>query len=215
MTITTHEGWVSFIDIYGFKHILGSENHFEVHERLIAVHDRIAEYAAESSSNMRIFPFSDSVFMAFPTNERQEKLRVLRRCLVTSRALMGFFVEKGFPPRGGVAYGNFSLSSKIVIGPAAVQAYTYEGMAPAPLLILPHKEIIGIENSDIEEGSRKVIFTKSGRPMFAELFFPYPVDNFVEIVSRNYREYMLSGSDQAAIAWYKAKTLIDNIEIRR
>lgn len=214
--VTCH-GWVVFLDIYGFSFMIESNEASEIHRKLSLCHSDINNLLKTTTYQYKTYFFSDSIFVVFPlinqadNQYHKDKEEIMKHCLNKAQDIMGICVKHDFPVRGGMAFGEIRYSDNLLIGRAVVKAHTYETMIEVPLLVLPYNELSG--TSFMKAHSLKdIIILKDNSPIFAKLFFPFPKDEFLQLVEDKFQKYCLNGPQAPAKAWYNAKKYIESLE---
>jgi hypothetical protein len=212
--IVQTDGWVIYADVFGFTSMIESKRSLtSVLNRLVECFKRIERELGSSSKVLRIFEFSDSIFLFHSVEDSQNKYVVLQECIEVMTKVMGIFVDNKLPLRGGISFGTVSMTNNLLIGKPVVNAVTYEKLVPAPLLLLPGCECISKTGSlslhPLAPRGFSKIELKDGSIVEAKLFYPSPPDDFVQMVDQMCRQYSLVGPWKFAQAWIAAKSYID------
>ncbi|HUI29355.1 MAG TPA: hypothetical protein VLX91_03985 [Candidatus Acidoferrales bacterium] len=136
---------VAFIDILGFKAIVGAtldEDGNEVSEKIKTLNDTLLlvrhefdmdEPDTKLTKSRQVTQFSDSVVISFLAQEPSEVFYILLDLL----HLVINFVGVGVLCRGGIAFGKLIHTDKVLFGPALIKAYETETRAALfPRIIL-------------------------------------------------------------------------------
>ena len=207
-TLTTAIGWVVYLDVYGFAHLLT--------ERPELLHDMdlcLAETWRRVEQDLIppiVRTFQDSLILFYPVADEEERFIIMRRCLDALEELLVVFFHRELVFRGAIAYGEVSFNSIGLVGPAFLRAYQAEQAILAPLIVM-----LAIEywDDDLNQPSYQgpivqVVHYKDGGERFGALFHPYPRDGFVDFVHKQRTHYLLHGPSKVAEAWNEAYTYI-------
>ena len=208
-SIRVCNAWVAFLDVYGFSDMVRSQNPEHLSRRLLKARAEVVRIASTSESKPVMHSLSDSIFLVYPISTRSSKWTALRRCIDDTQSILATFVKHGLPLRGGVAFGKVSYGPNLLLGRAVLAAVNYEDIVPAPLVLLPAREISGKAGhiefpvSDIHN-----IILKDGGTMSAKLLFPSPIDGFYELVLLRAEQLALNGPYLVATAWNNARDFL-------
>jgi hypothetical protein len=174
---------VAFIDILGFKQMIGNQSAAELGEKYKkAIRNALEKYSinADFSKEPAIFPgmsgkdeycityvFSDSIILASYDDDETNCLKLL----VFNYRLMRTMIAQGFLIRGGVSYGDMfvDLEDSVFVGKALTEAYELE-MNQEWVGITIHENLVsafpGIFNGSHEyAGYLNCLFVKYPTPM--------------------------------------------------
>lgn len=139
---------VCFIDILGFKQHInqtinadGSDNFGQI--RNLVESFEVMRFLTgidkpEDRSEKEVTQFSDSLVISFPVKSESGVFYALLEILW----IQINFVLRGILCRGGIARGKLIHTSKLLFGPAIVDAYTLESQAALYPRVILHKSII-------------------------------------------------------------------------
>lgn len=119
---------VSFIDILGFRELVGSRSHDEIQ----AILKLVTSYAVPETDEDELchaVQFSDSVVRVAPVIRRDGEINPVGAVFHEFLSLVHAQAElmnKGVLIRGGISYGDVSYADRLVFGPALISAYDLE-----------------------------------------------------------------------------------------
>ena len=196
---------IVFLDVYGFKAIVGSKDSIDISNNLCEGYAKIYSFLQTQEYIPKLYILSDSIFLCYPIENQTEKLLIVQKCIDDVKNIMGIFLEINLPLRGGIAYGEASYNDTLLVGKAVVKAVEYEGYIPAPLVLLPEREVI--ENLTGNESGVppefKVINTKSGK-ISGKIIMPFPIENFANAINAKLEKHLRDGPPEVAAAWFYA-----------
>ena len=101
--IKKNNGWVVYIDIYGFSALIKeSSNIEEIHYNLLKCYNDISQYVcSDNSCEIKLFFFSDSTFIIYPVTDCADKDKTFKICRNHSAEILSIFIKHSFPARGG------------------------------------------------------------------------------------------------------------------
>lgn len=220
---------VTFLDILGFADFVRKRDH----EAVSATLDRLERFTVpkteeELAYEPEVITFSDSIVrvrkIATKTN-RIHPLGLLFNEILDLVHAQGMLIDAGAFLRGGIAFGDISISAHRVFGPALVSAYELESkyaqypriiVSPLlfrelevnPLLVAlhhdPHTEISFIRDM-LRQGDDGMWFIDYGRAILRELDEPgmYPI--FLErhraLIVKCARQFKSFGAAKAKYLW--------------
>jgi len=122
--VNQHCGYVAFLDVLGFRAIVGSQNSEEKLANYTDTVDNAIQLAGPCVLQYVIF--SDSVVVNSNRDDDESFESILAACAT----LFAKFLQSGIAMRGAIAHGQFLRSSKpngaFVAGRPIVEAYDYE-----------------------------------------------------------------------------------------
>lgn len=216
--VNAEEGWVIFLDIYGFSSIVESwaieresdPTYTEGVECLISAQQSAISVHSSGPCVPQIFKFSDSLFLFYEVAPGEDKYIVLEKCFEQIKTVMSIYATEGLPLRGGIAYGKVWWTQELLIGQPVFKAYKYEQEIPAPVVWLPAHECRSHPHSIIPDSIApyfKEITKKDGSPVLGVPLMPYDISAFAKLVNDMYLKYViLSEPSGAAKTW---KTAMD------
>ena len=147
---------VAFLDILGFKNLIGTESASTIHgifrnirhaKKLIRGNTEKDDWWSQIGKKTKIYFFSDSIVFAIPMTEPMAFELVASHCMLLQHTLWFY----GLPTwiRGGIAIGDLYCGRSEVFGPALIDAYTLEGtIARHPRIVMRESTYqTGINNS--------------------------------------------------------------------
>lgn len=147
---------VAFLDVLGFKNLIGTESASTIHgifrnirhaKKLIRGISEKDDWWSQIGKKTKIYFFSDSIVIAIPTTEPMAFELVASHCMLLQHTLWFY----GLPTwiRGGIAIGDLYCGRSEVFGPALIDAYTLEGtIARHPRIVVRESTYqAGINNS--------------------------------------------------------------------
>ena len=159
---------VAFLDILGFKNLIGTESANTIHgifrnirhaKKLIRGNTEKDDWWSQIVKKTKIYFFSDSIVIAIPMTEPMAFELVASHCMLLQHTLWFYCLPTWI--RGGIAIGDLYCGRSEVFGPALIDAYTLEGT------IVRHPRIVmrestyqtGINNSvDKEDIKHNILF---------------------------------------------------------
>lgn len=131
---------VTFVDILGFKDIVGKEepeNILEILKQVSCFNSSDCEVSGETEA--RAVQFSDSIIRVRPVGPEHD-YGVLFHEVNDLVCLQGELIHQGVLIRGGVAIGKVYLEGNTIFGPAFNRAYELESrFANYPRIVLDHE----------------------------------------------------------------------------
>ena len=158
-----------------------------------------------------MYNFSDSLFLFYST-EGTTRMNALETCIAVTQRVMSEFARNELPLRGGIAYGKVAFSGNLLAGRPRLRAYSYEQALPAPLLLLPAKEITVNSTSGRLHPWLKGFTTielKGNKNALAKLFAPEPIEEFSGLCERLCHKYLIHGPWEFAGPWLDACRYIE------
>ena len=123
-SVNEHEGYVAFLDVLGFRSIVGSRDWEERLTRYVKRVDRAIQ--ANDSKMLQYVIFSDSVIVNSTEDDDESFQRIVEACAT----LFAQFLQDGIALRGAIAHGRYLRSSEangtFVAGAPIVEAVDYE-----------------------------------------------------------------------------------------
>lgn len=211
--LTPGKGWVVYLDVYGFAASVEDEKQMmAVTRRLVRALAKLDEGVVWAGRIPRRLAFSDSLFLFYPARRGQTRTDALQDCVADVEQVMRVYADESLPLRGGLAFGNVVYGQGLLVGAPVVRAHRYEGLMPAPLALVPKKEMIDPRHPtkfDWEVLTEKLSL-KDGMVMDGMLVMPSPIEWFATLVDRKLGEHAISGPYDVALAWMKAREFIRN-----
>lgn len=144
--INFEERAVAFIDVLGFKSVVGKgvEDNYKLLEELVCTLEtavpKLNESVASDVSNELIpkhFYISDCIILSAPlTANSDENYCGLDIVIMRAIQLTHIFLCKGYLIRGGISIGHLWHTESNIIGPAYQEAYSIETKTKAPRIEL-------------------------------------------------------------------------------
>lgn len=148
---------VAFLDILGFKNLVGTEDASTIHsifnnirhaKKLIRGVPGEDTWWEQIGKKTKIYFFSDSIVIAIPMSEPMALELVASNCMLLQHTLWYY----GLPTwiRGGIAIGDLYCGNSEIFGPALIDAYMLEGtVAKYPRIVMRESTYqTGIDNTD-------------------------------------------------------------------
>lgn len=148
---------VAFLDILGFKNLVGTEDASTIHsifsnirhaKKLIRGISGEDTWWAQMGKKTKIYFFSDSIVIAIPMSEPMALELVASNCMLLQHTLWYY----GLPTwvRGGIAIGDLYCGNSEIFGPALIDAYILEETVAKYPRIVMHESTYqaGIDNTD-------------------------------------------------------------------
>lgn len=201
ISLTERFGWVVYLDVYGFTALVKGGNPTQIHERLLQCETEITRILRRSA--VKKFTFSDSTLLFFPAVQKK-KLVVLKRCLELVAVVMGVFIRKHLPLRGGISYGSVTLGEGLLIGEPVIHAVQYESIVNGPFVLLPAKELAQYNpltsfNPDLPPII--LITLNDGNCMSGTLVCPFPREDLANLASEQFMHHSVHGPFTVAKMW--------------
>lgn len=196
------EAWVVYMDIYGFKSMVMSQEIKLLTRKLLDVRSDAIKSVVRIDQIPIVYLLSDSIFLVYPVDKNNVKTKSsqLQRCIEDAAEVLSKFAECQLPLRGGISFGEVCYGSHTLTGKAVVSAVQNETLVSAPLVVLPAKEI----GQGILVRGFKLYPVKPHGLMKLKLVFPQPCDEFYRLVHTNLTKYVVEGPYDVAQAWYDA-----------
>ena len=205
---------VAFLDILGFKNLIGTESASVIHnvfdnirrgKKLIHQNCTGDTHWERLRKTTKFYFFSDSIVCAIPMEEPQALELVSSHCMLLQHALWYY----GLPVwlRGGIACGDLFCGQSEVFGPALIEAYTIEStQAKFPRIIMSEATYqYGLANSADED----IIFvTKEDDVRMVEIFKYFNYEPERERVIRSIQTTLKSETNPRVLEkyeWIKAR----------
>jgi len=204
---TEAEAWIVYADVFGFKQLVHAEGSQSTHVRLADCQRKMAAALELSQGRPRIYTFSDSFFLLYPTPSQDDKNHILRQCLDDVRSVMQIFVLCDLPLKGGMAYGHVSYNRSSLVGDAVARAVEYESLVPAPLMLLPAMEFASETppfHFDVITPLRGGIDLVNGGWMEGHVVLPSPVDDLASMIAAKILNHGVKGPFRVAKQWVTA-----------
>lgn len=151
---------VAFLDILGFKNLVGTEDASTIHcifsnirhaKKLIRGISDEDTWWAQMGKKTQIYFFSDSIVIAIPMSEPMALELVASNCMLLQHTLWYY----GLPTwvRGGIAIGDLYCGNSEIFGPALIDAYMLEEtVAKHPRIVMGEITYqTGIDNTEDKE----------------------------------------------------------------
>ena len=148
---------VAFLDILGFKNLVGTEDASTIHsifsnirhaKKLIRGISGEDTWWAQMGKKTKIYFFSDSIVIAIPMSEPMALELVASNCMLLQHTLWYY----GLPTwvRGGISIGDLYCGNSEIFGPALIDAYILEETVAKYPRIVMHESTYqaGIDNTD-------------------------------------------------------------------
>lgn len=148
---------VAFLDILGFKNLVGKEDASTIHsifnniryaKKLIRGVPGEDTWWEQMGKKTKIYFFSDSIVIAIPMSEPMALELVASNCMLLQHTLWYY----GLPTwvRGGIAIGDLYCGNSEIFGPALIDAYMIEETVAKYPRIVMHESTYqaGIDNTD-------------------------------------------------------------------
>lgn len=197
------DAWVVYCDIYGFSAFVEDEEMSHVIDLLHAGHDYIQVLFAGRLDKVYVRLISDSIFLVYRVSEKGDKAAVLQECISDTQKLMGYFADIELPLRGSIAYGNICIGENLILGKVVLRAVRSESLLPAPLVLLPLKEINDIPDPDKPMGVERISIKGDGM-ITGILIQPMPVDSLIRLAYKYANKYCLNGPYVVGRVWQDA-----------
>lgn len=127
---------VTFLDILGFRSVVGVRAYDQITAMLDAVGSIAASPAGGDKAKTKVLSFSDSVIRARPT-EMDRSFDDLLQEVKDLAAAQWRLLELDILVRGGICIGDIAMEEARSFGPAFVRAYDLESsLAGAPRIVL-------------------------------------------------------------------------------
>lgn len=198
-------GWVIFLDVYGFTDLAERDCKGTIRRLHSCYRDiRRLEWTGQPP---KTFTFSDSTYLFYEARGQTHKIRVIEKFVTDIERIMSIFADQCLPLRGGCAYGEVAMSRTSLVGEPLARAYRYEGMVPAPLVLLPQQEVMNRRRPDyLHYAAPKMtkVHLKGGGIMNGKLIHPFPLDGFVKLVQQQLKRCSIWGPPSVAQAWLDA-----------
>lgn len=206
LTATKTQGYVVFLDIYGFSFLKYTKKIFG---RLMKCH-RHVEHIIDDALTKAFF-FSDSIFILYKAPKKENRIQVLRQIKADIENIMGFYLKNDFALRGSLGYGEVKFNDRLIIGKAAVNAYINEQKISLPIFWIPYNELDDPEREAFGKYEDNIVDLKSPYyKMYGYQIMPYPIEEFKSYVEKQRHFYLLNGPPEPAKAWDKALIYINN-----
>lgn len=209
------QGWVVFLDVFGFTAMLDSQEIEDTHRRLTTCHKRMSNLPTWSTDPPLTYLLSDSVFLLYLVPTPETKFQVMRRCIQDVEEVLGVFAQDDLPLRGGIAYGKVRTGPLTLVGQAVARAASYEASFPLPLVLLPAREILGESCTTDWVPEMTDVGLKNGQLMLAHTVFPKPLEALTDLATRRYEESRIWGPYDVANAWHQVLEEIRSLVEKR
>jgi hypothetical protein len=197
------DAWITYIDIWGFSHLVEHTKPEELHTRLEqTVHECTRVLNSSNPEPPRIFFFSDSLFLAFDIPRCGQRFQAFETCRDKTQEVIQIYLDQDFFPRGGMAFGNIAVAEGILFGQPVVRAARYEHALTAPLVMLPMLEaqLCFRENSPLTHKECSVVPTRNGGLVKALLIRAIHADDQLNKFIALRDKYLIEGPDIGAKA---------------
>lgn len=198
------EGWVAFIDAYGFKHHVLANSLAHTAATMNAIHEWIE---AEKYDDLAIYLFSDAIFLFSATSNESPRFEALSKLNSFIKKLQESALRKKIVFRGSVAFGKVALAERICIGQPIIEAYALEQNLAIPGVYLPKRVIKSLHDKQLDAKVRDWdqqlhdIPTKGGGLIAGYFLPPSPVDALKSHVAEMAIRTREDGPDDVAATW--------------
>ncbi len=146
--------YVAYLDILGFKELVGSEScdaiynifeevkETELISPIYFMNDPELNYPLDS---VKKYIMSDSIVMYIEAKKKNALNALVKQCSLMANCLLSR--EQPVLIRGGISRGKFYRKKYIAFGPALVSAYNIENMTKYPRIMI-HEDIISEYKAD-------------------------------------------------------------------
>jgi len=211
--LTEIVAWVSYLDIYGFKSIVGkselTEDHSMLFSKLSSVHSQLAE---RIHKNTTLFILSDNYFIVNPVG--QDRVSAYENCLGDVRAAIDLHIKADLPLRGGIAYGRVAIGPNVLVGRAVVRAVDYERLSRVPLVMLPAREV-ELANIVIQPPKfidHNVVDQLNASGIISSTFVvPVNPRSYVEYCEEKYTYFRVHGPEKVAKDWLDVAQVLSKL----
>jgi hypothetical protein len=239
--------WVAFLDVYGFSSIVaecskkgaqaalnGRRSEAATYQPLADVHQRLKEAIDEgrrrlstSYPSTATLAVSDCIFLVAPiaTTDSTAAVNSMIAAINSTCVVLTAFTTYDFIMRGGVACGPgvfFDKATGTLLGAPVLRAVAYEKALPPPLVWLPEKELLSVDervSSDVSRTLFKdaptIAETRDGGLLSTRVILPLEEDAFRLRVGELYLEHVVRGVDTVARSLRDALSILDELNTRK
>ncbi len=199
--------------MYGFSELIRSNPPECTLRKLFSAHQDVEDKVLSRFSEAVSFTFSDCMFLVFPDADRSK----LREFCAAIESILAIFIGYELPLRGGAAYGDVVYRDRFLLGLPVIDAYSYEQLIPAPLVLLPTKELVSKDSAIVPSRAQPVeaVELKGGGIMEGKLIWPTPEDSYLRFVRERSREALVHGPPLVAEAWARANEFVQKRSARQ
>ena len=211
--VTEVSAWVSYLDVYGFKAIVGTSEvgreQNELYSRLSSIHSQLLN---RINKNTTLHILSDNYFLINPVGD--DPISAYEHFLADIRAVINLHIAADLPIRGGVAYGRVETGPNVLVGRAVIRAVHYEKLCRVPLVMLPAKEVelanIGIQPPKFVDHH---VVDEHSSPGIVSATFVVPVNprSYVEYCENKYNHLRIYGPEKVAKDWSDVSKILSKI----
>ena len=207
------DAWITYIDVWGFSQLVEHAKPEELHNRLEQIVQKCTNTLNSNKSGIpRVFFFSDSLFLAFDIPRCGTRFEAYETCRDKTQEVIQIYLDQGFCPRGGIAFGNVAVAEGILFGQPVVRAARYEHALTAPLVVLPMHEASRCfgENSPLNYQNCSDVPTRNGGLIKAHLVRAIHDTEQIDKYRILRDKYLVEGPDTGAAALDLAVQLLSN-----
>ncbi len=183
MKVKYKEYYIAFLDVLGFKNIIGTRSAADIHEMFDCIKDakKFVEGEGRINSPFEVIEkntfflfFSDSIICAIPSDIPDSFEMICSHCMLIQHFL--WLQKKPVWVRGAIAKGKLYCEGNEVFGPGLIEAYQMEEtLAKYPRIIMTRSTYEeGIKNTKTGEDICYISDTSDGLKMLETLrYFKY------------------------------------------